>query len=110
MEVSEIPDEVVQLFNQVAGKVHRADGLALRSLAQILTMYDETMVPVFTVCACDHFAVALLYEYKNMLVREHKDTEDVQRHIEQFLSWRKDHYKEIGHGHTCRVSSCVSKT
>lgn len=41
MKVSEIPEEVVELFNELASKTHRRDGYALQALAKILTKYDE---------------------------------------------------------------------
>lgn len=39
------PQELVDLLDQRAGKVHRRDGVVLRTLAEILTRYDELNAP-----------------------------------------------------------------
>ncbi len=41
MTPEEIPQEVMDLFNTLAGKIHRRHGETVAGLAEILTLYDE---------------------------------------------------------------------
>jgi hypothetical protein len=41
MTPEEIPQELVDMLNRDAGKQHRRTGTALRSLAAILTRYEQ---------------------------------------------------------------------
>jgi hypothetical protein len=38
---AEIPQELVDLLDERAGRVHSRDGVVLRTLAEILTRYDQ---------------------------------------------------------------------
>lgn len=41
VNVAEIPQELIDILNERAGKVHRPEGNAIQTLAEILTKYDE---------------------------------------------------------------------
>ena len=41
MTVDEIPQELVDILDKAAGKKHGREGIVLRTLAEILTRYDE---------------------------------------------------------------------
>lgn len=40
MDVDDIPQEVIDLLDERAGKKHSRDGIVLTTLAEILTLYD----------------------------------------------------------------------
>jgi hypothetical protein len=44
MRVDEIPPEIIDLMNERAGKIHRKDGEALTTLAEILTLYRKMVL------------------------------------------------------------------
>lgn len=46
MDVEDIPQEIVDLLDERAGKKHSRDGIVLTTLAEILTLYDELQNPV----------------------------------------------------------------
>lgn len=41
MKPEDIPQELVDILNERAGKIHKRDGYAIEALAEILTRYDE---------------------------------------------------------------------
>lgn len=45
MTPEEIPDELVQMLDEAAGKEHSRQGPVLTTLARILTRYEEIRAP-----------------------------------------------------------------
>lgn len=43
MEPQEIPQELIDILDARAGKVHGRNGVVIRTLAEILTRYDELL-------------------------------------------------------------------
>jgi hypothetical protein len=41
MKVEEIPQEIIDILDEAAGKKHSKEGNVLNTLAKILTKYDE---------------------------------------------------------------------